>query len=69
VNVLISKEEYEARKKALEASGGYKYPPSQTPWQEMQREHVGQLQTGAVLENAVKYQKLAQTVGVPRHNH
>lgn len=69
VNVLISKEEYEVRRKALEASGGYKFPASQTPWQEIQREHVGQLQTGAVLENALKYQKLAQTVGVPRHNH
>ena len=69
VNVLISKEEYEARKKALEAGGGYQFPASQTPWQEIQREHVGQLQSGAVLENAVKYQKLAQTKGVPRHNH
>ena len=69
VNMLISKEEIEARRKALEAAGGFKSPASQTPWQEMQREHVGQLQTGAVLENAVKYQKLAQTIGVPRHNH
>jgi len=69
VNVLISKEEYDTRKKALEAAGGYQFPASQTPWQEIQREHVGQMQTGAVLENAVKYQKLAQTIGVPRHNH
>lgn len=69
VNVLINKEEYDARMKALQASGGYQYPASQTPWQEMQRACVGQLQDGAVLENAVKYQKLAQTVGVPRHNH
>jgi len=69
VNVLISKEEYESRRKALEAAGGFKVPESQTPWQEMQRACVGQLQTGAVLENAVKYQKLAQKIGVPRHNH
>jgi dihydroxy-acid dehydratase len=35
----------------------------------MQRAAVGQLETGAVLEKAVKYQRLAQTFGVPRHNH
>jgi dihydroxy-acid dehydratase len=35
----------------------------------MQREVVGQLETGAVLESAVKYQKIAQTQGVPRHSH
>jgi dihydroxy-acid dehydratase len=28
-----------------------------------------QADTGAVLEPAVKYQRLAQTVRVPRHNH
>jgi dihydroxy-acid dehydratase len=44
-------------------------PASQTPWQEIQRRSVGQLDTGAVLEEAVKYQRLAQTQGVPRHNH
>jgi dihydroxy-acid dehydratase len=68
-NVLISPEELEARRKALEAAGGYKVPASQTPWQEIQRATVGQAETGAVLENATKYQKLAQTFGVPRHNH
>jgi dihydroxy-acid dehydratase len=68
-NLLISDEELETRRKELEARGGYPVPPSQTPWQEMQRAVVGQLQTGAVLENAVKYQRIAQTVGVPRHNH
>jgi dihydroxy-acid dehydratase len=69
VNVLISDEELAERRKALEANGGYSYPASQTPWQEMQREVVGQLETGAVLESAVKYQKIAQTQGVPRHSH
>jgi len=69
VNALLSKEELEARRKALEAAGGFKTPANQTPWQEIYRANVGQMQTGAVLENSVKYQKLAQTVGVPRHNH
>ncbi|HEU4961518.1 MAG TPA: IlvD/Edd family dehydratase [Sphingomonas sp.] len=68
-NVLISDEELAERRRALQAAGGYPYPASQTPWQEMQRAVVGQLDTGAVLESAVKYQKIAQTVGVPRHSH
>ena len=68
-NVLIPDAELAQRRKELEAAGGYKYPPSQTPWQEMQRAVVGQMETGMVLENAVKYQKIAQTKGVPRDNH
>ena len=68
-NVLISDEELAQRRKELEAAGGYPYPASQTPWQEMQRATIGQASTGAVLEDAVKYQKIAQTIGVPRHNH
>ena len=67
-NMLISPEELAERRKALEAAGGYHYPASQTPWQEMQRGVVGQLDTGAVLEPAVKYQKIAQ-VTIPRHSH
>ncbi|TPG42521.1 dihydroxy-acid dehydratase [Sphingomonas koreensis] len=68
-NILVSPEELAERRKALEAAGGYRYPASQTPWQEMQRAVSGQLDTGAVLEPAVKYQRIAQTVGVPRHSH
>ncbi len=68
-NVLISDAELAERRKALEAAGGYKYPASQTPWQEIQREHVGQMGTGMVLENAVKYQKIDETMGIPRDNH
>jgi dihydroxy-acid dehydratase len=68
-NVLISDEELNRRREALKAAGGYPVPPSQTPWQEIQRAVIGQAETGAVLENATKYQKLAQTIGVPRHNH
>ncbi len=58
---LISDEELAERRKALEAVGGYKYPESQTPWQEIQRAVIGQMETGAVLENAVKYQDIAHT--------
>ena len=48
--------------------GGYHYPPSQTPWQEIQRAMVDQLADGMVLEPAVKYQRVAQKC-VPRDNH
>ena len=68
-NMLVSDDELARRRAELEAAGGFAYPASQTPWQEMQRRDVGQAETGAVLEPAVKYQKLAQTIGVPRHNH
>jgi dihydroxy-acid dehydratase len=69
VDVLVTPEEIVARRKALEAAGGYAYPESQTPWQEIQRAIVGQMETGAVLEPAVKYQRIAQTKGLPRDNH
>ena len=68
-NVLVSDAELAERRKALEAAGGYKYPASQTPWQEIQREHVGQMGAGMVLEDAVKFQKIDQTFGIPRDNH
>ena len=69
VNVLISDAELAARREALIAAGGYRYPASQTPWQEIQRALVGQLDTGAILEGAEKYQRVAQTRGLPRDNH
>jgi dihydroxy-acid dehydratase len=68
-NMLISDEELAARRQALEATGGYPYPASQTPWQEIQRNLVGQLETGATLELAVDYQRVAQTKGLPRDSH
>ncbi|MDC7682407.1 dihydroxy-acid dehydratase family protein [Asticcacaulis sp. BYS171W] len=70
VNVLISDAEIADRRTALEAAGGFQYPAHQTPWQEMQRGVVGQMGSGMVLENAVKYQRIAQIgIGVPRDNH
>ncbi|GAA4760867.1 IlvD/Edd family dehydratase [Stakelama sediminis] len=68
-DILISGEELAQRRAELNDRGGYPYPASQTPWQEIQRGVTGQMDTGAVLENAVKYQRIAQVIGVPRHNH
>ncbi|MGV2496579.1 IlvD/Edd family dehydratase [Pelagerythrobacter aerophilus] len=69
VNLLIPDEELAQRRADLEARGGYSYPASQTPWQEIQRNVVGQMDTGAILEGAEKYQRIAQTMGLPRDNH
>lgn len=68
-NMLVSDEELARRRAELEAAGGYAYPAHQTPWQEIQRTFVGQMETGAVLEPAVRYQRIAQTMGMPRDNH
>ena len=68
-DILISKDEYKKRLAALMKKGGYQYPESQTPWQEMQREMVDELANGMVLKPAVKYQKIAKSKGIPRDNH
>ncbi len=68
-DILIPQAELAGRRAALEAAGGYAYPASQTPWQEIQRSMVGQLETGAVLEPAVKYHRIVDTIGLPRDSH
>jgi len=68
-DILVSKAELDQRRAALQKRGGYHYPASQTPWQEIQRGMVEQLADGMVLKPAVKYQRVAQQGGVPRDNH
>ncbi|SDR60666.1 dihydroxy-acid dehydratase [Rhizobiales bacterium GAS191] len=68
-NILISKAELDKRRAALQGQGGYKYPAHQTPWQEIQRGMVDQMAQGMVLKPAVKYQRIAETKGLPRDNH
>jgi dihydroxy-acid dehydratase len=67
-DILISQAELARRRGALEKQGGFAYPASQTPWQEIQRGMVDQLADGMVLKPAVKYQRVAQK-SVPRDNH
>ncbi|KRB92643.1 IlvD/Edd family dehydratase [Duganella sp. Root198D2] len=62
-DVLIGDEEFAERKKLAPAP----VPPSQTPWQELYRATVGQLQSGACLELAVSYRGVGHDL--PRHNH
>ncbi len=64
-NIMISDAEYAKRKKQWKAPE----LKHQTPWQELQRCSVGQLQDGACLDFAVKYQRISQVGGIPRDNH
>ncbi|WP_295634089.1 IlvD/Edd family dehydratase [Novosphingobium sp.] len=68
-DVLISAAELATRQAALEAAGGYQVPASQTPWQQIQRDLVGQMASGAILEGSESFQRIAQTRGLPRDNH
>jgi dihydroxy-acid dehydratase len=63
VDVLLSDEEIARRRKAL-APAELRHD---SPWQEFYRGNVGQLDTGACLEFAVRYRDLRKTV--PRHSH
>ncbi len=69
VDVLVDEAEMDRRRTELTAAGGYAYPPSQTPWQKILRDLVGQMDTGAILEGSESFQRIAQTKGVPRNNH
>ncbi len=62
-DALVRDEEIARRKK----EGLPPVPESATPWQELYRSTVGQLDTGAVMEMAVKYRGVAKKT--PRHNH
>jgi len=62
-DMLVADEEIARRKK----DGLPQVPENATPWQEIYRNTVGQLDTGAVMEMAVKYRGVAKKT--PRHNH
>lgn len=68
VDIMLPAEELQARRKELEARGGYHGPPSQTPWQDIFRREVGGLSEGMVLKRAVQFQRVAQG-NPPRDNH
>ncbi len=63
VNMLVDDAELAARRAAWQAPELF----HQTPWQEIYRDTVGQLATGACLEAAVKYQEVRRNI--PRHSH
>lgn len=62
-DMLVADEEIERRKK----DGIPAVPESATPWQELYRATVSQLDQGGVMEMALKYRGVANKT--PRHNH
>ncbi|WP_129776580.1 IlvD/Edd family dehydratase [Peristeroidobacter soli] len=62
-DMLVSDEEIERRKQ----DGIPAVPDSATPWQELYRSTVSQLDQGGVMEMALKYRQVAKKT--PRHNH
>ena len=65
VDMLLSDDEIARRR----ANMKIEIPPSQTPWQQLFRAHVGQLSMGGVLEFAVEYHNVGDNDNLPRHNH
>jgi dihydroxy-acid dehydratase len=63
LDALVSDQEWEARRAAWIPD----IAPHQTPWQELYRNHVGQLEGGGCLEFATNYQRVAEVL--PRDNH
>ncbi len=69
VLLRVSDDELAQRRAEIEAAGGYAFPASQTPWQQIQRALIGQMDSGAILEGSETFQRIAQTQGLPRDNH
>lgn len=69
VLLRVSDDELAKRRAEIEAAGGYAFPASQTPWQQIQRALIGQMDSGAILEGSETFQRIAQTQGLPRDNH
>jgi dihydroxy-acid dehydratase len=65
VDVKLSDEEIAERWRTLEP---HKLE-NQTPWQELYRSTVGQLESGACMELALKYQDVVHEKGIPRDSH
>lgn len=65
VNLLI--DDAEMARRRLEWTPNI--PPSQTPWQELYRQLVGQLSTGGCLEPATLHLRVIARSGEPRHSH
>ena len=66
VTLMVDADELLRRRANLKA---VPIPPSQTPWQEIYRQTVGQLSTGGCLEPATLYLRVVETRGDPRHSH
>lgn len=63
VDALVPEGEWRAR----DTSAWDTVPPGVTPWQQLYRDHVGQLHTGGCLDFACTFRDVCRTV--PRHSH
>ena len=63
MDALVDEAEWSARKAAWTPD----IPAHQTPWQEIYRNHVGQLDGGGCLDFATNYQRVGEVL--PRDNH
>ncbi len=63
MNAVVPEAEWERRRAEWQAPE----LDNQTPWQELYRNHVGQLETGGCLEFATRYHRTAEKL--PRDNH
>jgi dihydroxy-acid dehydratase len=65
VDLLISKKEFQKRRKKRKI----KKLINQTPWQEISRDHVGQLEDGACIQLREIYLDISEKKGIPRNSH
>ena len=65
VDLLVDESEMARRQAAFKPT----VPASQTPWQEIYRQQVGQLSTGGCLEPATLHLRVIARSGNPRHSH
>ena len=65
VDLLISKKEFQNRRKKRKI----KKLINQTPWQEISRNHVGQLEDGACIQSREIYLDMSEKKGIPRNSH
>ena len=67
-DILVDDVELATRRARLAENGGYRGPPSQTPWQQYFREMVEPFDKGMVLRDAPNYRDIARR-GHPRNSH
>ena len=65
VDVMLQPDEIKKRKSTWTAN----FPGSQTPWEEIYRSMVGQLETGACLEPATMFVNIIEKRGESRDSH
>ena len=65
VDLLIPQSEFKIRRKKRKL---FKFN-NQTPWQEIFRDTVGQLEDGACINSRGKFLKVSSTKGIPRDSH